>query len=231
MKTTSIGILMLLVSIYSYGQEYKEVEKSGVYNFQINVIRYIHAPRGVGEERIALSANTTAECSYIINGAFSENQAINKGQKAHALGAIQVEMQYQFFEFLMENYPSEMDKLKNLGYKILCQVIDNPEDKAVFRKYTPSSMRAVKMLKMDTIPTTPVPEYDVKKLLFIDDFVYDADCITNENSRTGDVMVTKHFHTKDHKVVMQAMSEFSKMNTAYFRQENWKTNSHRSRGN
>jgi len=220
-KTFSL-IFIFLFSFCFYGQNFKEVKKSGLFHFQINVIRYIHAPRGVAEARTVINTNTSVECSYYINGAESEKSRSNKGQKNTVLNAIKVEMQYQFFEFLNKKYPIEMDKLKHLGYNIICQVIETPNEKPMFREYTQSSKRAVKMLNLNTIPSNPIPDYDAKKIIFIDDFTYNKGCLMEEKTKVGNIIVSKFHHSRDHNGLLQEMNEFSKRLDKYMRQENWK---------
>ncbi|WP_298480790.1 hypothetical protein [uncultured Maribacter sp.] len=145
MKKIGIVVGVLFFAVLSYGQEYKVEEKKETFNFQLTVSRIIHAPRGISEQRTIFSANVPLECSYYTNSTEFETSRNNLAQKSYALGAIEIEMRYQFYPFLFKNYPEEMDKYKHLGYAVLCNVVESPDTKPVFRKYMQSSMRAVKM--------------------------------------------------------------------------------------
>ncbi|RKR07013.1 hypothetical protein CLV91_3243 [Maribacter vaceletii] len=232
MKKIGIAITALFFSFLSYGQEYKEELKRGTFNFQVTVSRIIHAPRGVSEQRTIFSANVPLECSYYINSAEFETSRENLTQKSHALGAIQIEMRYQFYEFLFKNYPKEMDKYKHLGYAVLCDVVESTDPKPVFRKYMQSSMRAVKMKGLNTIPSTPLPDYDATKIIYVDNFSYQEGNIRVEKSRVGNRLDVKHIRTKDYKALEEKKNDFSSRDPIYFRQENWKyqQNSSSSRG-
>ena len=217
-----ISIAILLLSFLSYGQEYKEELKTGTFNFQVTVSRIIHAPRGISEQKTIFSANVPLECSYYINSAEFENSRENLTQKSHALGAIQIEMRYQFYDFLFKNYPKEMDKYKHLGYAVNCDVVENTDPKPVFRKYMQSSMRGVKMKGLDTIPSTPIPVYDATKIIYVDNFSYKKGNIRTEKSRVGNRLDVKHIRTKDYKDLEEKKFDFSSRHDKYFRQENWK---------
>lgn len=222
MKKICIAIGVLFFSLLSYGQEYKVEEKKETFNFQLTVSRIIHAPRGVSEQRTIFSANVPLECSYFINSAEFEASSNNLAQKSHALGAIQIEMRYQFYAFLFKNYPKEMDKYKHLGYAVLCDVVENTDPKPVFRKYMQSSMRAVKMKGLDSIPSTPLPDYDATKTIHVNHFSYEEGNIRVEKSRVGNRLDAKYIRTKDYKELEEKKFDFSSRNDTYFRQENWK---------
>lgn len=226
-------IFIFIVSFFSfnmYSQEFIKVDKSDTFNFQINVTRFIHGTRGVAEKRTIFSTTVPTTCSYFINGAESENTRLNKGQKQQALGAIQREMQYQFFEYLNNNYPTEIENYKHMRYNIICNVVDDPTTKPVFRKYSPTSMRVVKQLGLGTTPSTPLPDYDATKLILVTDFTYKADnCIKTENIKMGNLLESKYLHTKDHKEQDVQIQEFSALHDKYASQESWKSNQSSSR--
>jgi len=230
MKKLIFAFGALLFSLTIYSQEFIKTDKSDTFNFQINVTRSIHGTRGIAEKRTIFSTTVPAKCSYFINGAESENTRLNKGQKLQALGAIQREMQYQFFDYLKNNHPTEMENYKHMGYKIICYVVDEQTTKPVFREYTQSSMRTVKQLGLDTTPSTPLSDYDATKLILVTDFTYKADnCIKTENIKMGNLLEFKYLHIKDHKQQDVEILEFSALQDKYHNQEYWKSNQSFSR--
>ncbi|TDS10922.1 hypothetical protein DFQ03_3815 [Maribacter caenipelagi] len=230
MKKLIFAFGSLLFSLTIYSQEFIKTDKRDTFNFQINVTRSIHGTRGIAEKRTIFSTTVPAKCSYFINGAESENTRLNKGQKLQALGAIQREMQYQFFEYLNNNYPTEIENYKHMGYNIICNVVDEQTTKPVFREYSPTSMSVVKQLGLDTTPSTPLPDYDATKLILVTDFTYKADnCIKTENIKMGNLLESKYLHTKDHKEQDVQIQDFSALHEKYASQEYWKSNQSSSR--
>lgn len=230
MKKFILAFGALFFSLHIFSQEFKKVDKSEPFNFQINVSRLIQATRGIAEQRTIFSTTVPATCSYFINGAEAEDSRLNKGNKQQALGAMQMEMQYQFFAYLTKNFPAEMENYKHMGYAIVCTVVEDQNTDPVFRAYTPSSLRAVKQLGLDTTPSTPLPDYDATKLILVTDFTYkDENCIRTEHIKMGNRLDTKYFHNNDHKAQDVQIQKFSALHDTYASQENWKSNQSTSR--
>lgn len=230
MKKLFFALAALLFSLHIFSQEFTKVDRSDTFNFQINVTRFIHGTRGIAEKRTIFSTTVPATCSYFINGTESENTRLNKGNKRQALAAIQMEMQYQFFEYLKKNYAAEMENYKHMGYAIICNVVDDQIIEPVFRAYTPSSLRTVKQLGLNTTPATPLPPYDATKLILVSNFTYkDDNCIRAETIKMGNRLDPKYYHNKDHKAQDVQIQEFSALHDTYASQENWKSNQSNSR--